>query len=521
MRLLAFGLNYLLSLVLVITPVSQTRATNASTLPVRVDGFGVEMSAMPTLTPENIEPILLKVKESGAGYIRQEINWSQVETTPDVYDWSAALPLDLLFATANTHKLKVVAVLTGGPVYLAASGEPVEQQALRDRWEKFVQAAVDHFGEYIDIWGISSNVNGAYALTSFLSPLTLDQPHGPDPALYARLLRSAARIIRDADPNDQVWLGTLGGFSAPDCAMNPLTFILEVNAAKGWNSFDAILYRPYQGSTSPEFPSSGEINSSCASNLMSTPTSIADEVRAVQELARQLGGKPVFISALGWNGDVLSALAGNREIHAGQVETDLLVRASSALMSHNSIPLIFWNADIYNNAEAYSALSNLQQVLHNTKPLGRLQGEDGNVHEYHFRKGGEVTVIAWRVQDGDTPYPAIIHAGDMRSFTAWSADSSELTKNTGLHIPAENGEALVMLNERPVIFLGRSGDLIISLRNSVEDQTELMQIELGKLMERLVNEAKSEFVHLLEKELDKAKDSALEWGENKLDELLP
>lgn len=521
MRLLTVGLNYLLSLILALTPVSQGRAINASTPPVRVDGFGVEMSALPTLNSDNVEEILLKIKESGAGYIRQEINWSQVEASPDVYDWSSAVPLDLLFATANSYKLKVVAVLTGGPTYLAASGEPVEPHALRERWDKFVQAAADHFGEYIDIWEISSNVNSTYALASFLSPLTLEQPYAPDPALYARLLRSAARIIRDVDPNDQVWLGTLGGFSAPDCAMNPLTFILEVNAAKGWNSFDAILYQPHQGSAAPEFPPSGEINSDCASNLVSSPSSITDELRAVQELARQLGGKPVFVSGLGWNGEELAVLSNDREISASQVEADMLVRASAALMSHNSIPLIFWNADIYNNPDALSALSNLQQVLHNTKPLGMLQGEQETVHEYHFRKGGEFTIIAWRTQEGDLPSTVVIHTGDMRAFTAWSADSAELTKDTGLLIPAENSEAMVMLNERPVIFIGRSGDLIVSLKNSFQDQTELVQIELGKLMERLVNEAKNEFVNLLEKELDKAKDSALEWGENKLDELLP
>ncbi|HOW91635.1 MAG TPA: hypothetical protein PK883_04890, partial [Anaerolineaceae bacterium] len=255
--------------------------------------------------------------------------------------------------------------------------------------------------------------------------------------------------------------------------------------------------------------------------LMTSPSSITDELRAVQELARQLGGKPVFVSGLGWSADQLAALSNYREIPASQVEADMLVRASAALMSHNNIPLIFWNADIYNNPGVYSALSNLQQVLHNTKPLGRLQGEDESVREYHFRKGGEFTIITWRIQDGDLPATVIIHTGDMRSFTAWSSDSAELTKASGLLVRAENGEAAVMLNERPVIFVGRSGDLIVSLRNSVEDQAELMQIELGKLVERVVNEAKNEFIHLLEKELDKAKDSALEWGENKLDELLP
>jgi len=189
MRLFAFGLNSLLSIILALTPIIQGRGNSASTPPVRVDGFGVEMSAMPSLNPENIEEVLLKIKESGAGYIRQEINWSQIEASPDVYDWSAVVPLDLLFATSGTYKLKVVAVLTGGPTYLAAAGEPVEQKSLRERWVKFVQAAADHFGEYIDIWEISSNINSAYALTYFLSPLTPDQHYAPDPALYARLLR--------------------------------------------------------------------------------------------------------------------------------------------------------------------------------------------------------------------------------------------------------------------------------------------------------------------------------------------
>lgn len=521
MRLIAFGFNILLSFILSFTSLGQLRVPSATTPPVRVNGFGVELSAFPPLTPENIEPFLLKISESGAGYIRQEINWSLVETSPDVYDWSGVLPLDLLFTSAAAQNIQVVAVLTGGPVYLADSGEPIAQDTLRDRWAKFVQAAVDHFGETIDIWEISNNLNTTHAMTPFLSPAALDQSHGPDPALYARLLRAASKIIREADPNDQVWLGSLGGITSANCAMNPLTFILEVNAAKGWNAFDAILFHPEQGSAAPEFAGSGAVNSACASNLMSVPTSILDEVRAVQELARQLGGKPVYISDLGWSVDELTIIAAGRDVPVAQVEADLLVRASAALMSQNSIPLIFWQANSENNPAVFSALTNLQQVLHNTKPLGRLQGDDGNVHEYHFRKGGEFTILAWRSQDGDVPHTTVLHTGDMPSLTAWGADSAELTRAAGLHIPAENGEAMVMLNERPVIFIGRTGDLIVSLKNSVEDQAELWQIELGKLMDRWMNEARKEFVNLLEKELEKAKDSALEWGEDKLDELLP
>jgi len=527
MRLFSLGINILLSLNLAFGSVFTGDAATGHLLqksepPVRIDGFGVDMNALPALNVENVEFTVQNLAVTGVSYIRQEIDWSLIETSPGVYDWSSAVPLDLLFATASARKIQIVAVLTGGPVYLASSGQPVSRSAVRERWSYFVQAAVEQFGAYVDIWEIGSAVNSSYALTPFLSPLSPDQAIGPNATYYSKLLGIASDVIRDADPNDQVWLGSLTGLFDLDCAMNPLTFLLELNASRSWKDFDAILYTPMQGSAAPEFPSSGTVNSACASNLMATPGSITDEVRAVQELARQLGGKPVLISRLSWRTDELAALSGNREIPASQVEADLLVRASAALMAQNAIPVIFWSADILNNQSAQYALANLQQLLHNTKPLGRVAGQDEAVHEYHFRKGGQHTVIAWHARDGDLTYPAALQVGDIRSLTAWTADSAELSRENGQLIPADgNQQASVVLNERPVIFSGRSGDIIINIRYSIEDQTELAQIELSQLMKRWLNEAKSEFVHLLEKELDKAKDSALEWGEDKLDELLP
>ena len=52
----------------------------------RIDGFGIEMSALPALTIENVEPILDQVEAAGIQYIRQEINWSLIEASPDSYD---------------------------------------------------------------------------------------------------------------------------------------------------------------------------------------------------------------------------------------------------------------------------------------------------------------------------------------------------------------------------------------------------------------------------------------------------
>lgn len=527
MRLLALGLNILFAFNLAagsIFPVGSriTSVLRQSEPAVRIDGFGIDMNALPALTVDNVEKMMNRVAKTGAIYIRQEINWSFIETSADVYDWSAVVPLDLLVAAASARDIKIVAVLTGGPAYLAASGQSVDRTALRERWVKFVQAAVEHFGEQVDIWEIGSAVNSSYALTPYLAPLSPDQAIEPSAALYSKLVSSAADVIKGVDPNDQVWLGTLTGLFDPECAMNPLTFILELNANKTWNDFDAILYQPAQGSAAPEYPSSGSINSACASNLMAKPASLTEELRAVQELARQLGGKPVLVSGLGWGSAELSTLSANREISPDQVEADLLVRASASLMSQNSIPVIFWNSDIVTNRSAQRALTNLQHSLAKTKPLGRVMAEDPSVHEYHFRKGGEQLIIAWHAQDGDSAYQTVLNVSDLPSLTAWAADAESLSRETGNVIPSKGIEKIpVTLTERPVIFSGRTGDLILNIKYTVEDQVELVQIELSRLMKLWFNEAKKEFVKLLEKELDEAKNSALEWGEDKIDELLP
>jgi len=487
---------------------------------VRIEGLGVEMRALPQMTAENSAAVFARIKESGAGYIRQEVNWSGIEITPDVYDWSAAQPLDLIFSSAAANDLHVVATITGGPTYLAAAGERVDQDAFIERWEMFLQAVVVHFGEQVDTWEIGSGVNSRYAMSSFLSPLTPYEPMAPDPVFYSRMIKTAAKVINEGDPNDEVWLGSLIGLAGADCAMNPLTFLLELNAARGWRYADAILYEPRHGSAAPEDPPSGTINSVCASNLMVTPDSLSAEVQAVQELARQLGGKPVYVAGLGWHGEELSILSSGREVSSGQVESDLLVRAAAALMAKNGIPLIFWDGDIIQNASIFYAMSNLVEVLTDTAPVGEVQVDA--VYEYRFREGGRNIIIAWRGRDGDAAEAVTVDIGDIPALTAWAADSAELTAGSGLKLPANNAnQVTITLNERPLILSGRSGDLAGSIQQAIHDQVELWSLDLRRELQRGLNEAKDELGDLLEKWLEEAKESAIEWGEGKIDELLP
>ncbi len=522
MRLFPFFIRHFLPVGLVallgVTLFSSVTPVDSS----RVDGFGIETDSLPALTLDNMESILTLVQSTGAEYVIQDFNWSEIETSADVYNWSAVTPLDLFVSSANAHGLKVVAVLTGGPVYLAASGQPLDMKAFGERWEKFVQAAVDHFGESVDIWQIGSEVNSYQGMAAFLTPLSPDERYAPNTNFYSDILQSASRIIKSADPNDQVWMGSLTGMASGSCAMNPLTFMLEMNATKAWKRADVIPYQPVQGAAAPENQAAGLNTSACSSNLMTTPGSMSAEIQAVQELARQLGGKQVIITGLRWSSTDLQSLVSARQISADQLEADLLVRASVALMAQNSISTIIWNTDLSSNPSAKNALTNLQQILKDAKPLGQVQGSTGSVFEYRFRHGGKITAIAWRSQDGDTAFPVALQAQDIRSFTAFSADADIVSNDSGLVIPAnDSSEVVVMLNERPVIFTGKSSDLIQSTKLAITDQVELWKIELKTAAVRWLNNQKASLNDMLDQWLDQAKESAIEWGEEKLDELLP
>lgn len=520
MQFIRLSLSFLFSCMFTVLPILG-RVQIASVPSGRIDSLGIEMSALPALNEENLDSVLDLVAATGVSYIRQEFNWTWIETSPDVYDWSAAIPLDRLVSTASAHGIQVVAVLTGGPAYLAAEGQPVDRPAFRDRWAKFVQAAVNHFGESVDIWEIGESPNSDHALSSFLYPLSPQEVTAPNPAFYAKLLNTAAKIIRQADPNDQIWLGSLTGLTAETCAMNPLTFILEIHGAKGWNDFDAIPYVPDQGSAAPEEPSSGSVNSACASSLTTLPNSMGDELTEVQELARQLGGKTVLVTGLGWNEQELDQLSQNRQVSPDQVEADLLVRATAMLTGENVIPIVFWHSDLSANLSSRNSIHNLQQALHhNIRPLGSDKTSDPALRVYRFRNGGKTTLLAWRIQDGDEAVPVALIAGDIPSFTVWAADSSDLSPASGNSLQAgAKGKVGLNLSERPQILIGRSGDVAVMVRQILEDQVQLLEIEARSLAERLLNEAKKEAMILLEKEWGKAKDSALEWGEDQLNEL--
>ncbi len=486
----------------------------------RVKGFGVDLAGRMPTSVENAESALVNIQSSGASYVRIALNWSEIEYTQDTYDWNAVRPLDQLVASAFEKELTIVAVLSGGPTYLAASGGTVDRVAFGDRWEKFVGAAVGHYGEMINTWEIGEDINTPSSQAGMLMPSTPGAALQPDPVFYTKLLRSAAKIITRADPNDDVWIGGLVSPSAGNCAVNPLTYLLEIHGARGWNSADAISYQPAWGGAAPEFNAPG-ISPACASTVTTNASSMIGDIRSVQELARQLGGMPVYITSLGWNTADLAFLAGNRNIQYAQVEADMLTRASISLMGADLIQLIFWNTELPPQTSTANALRNLSDALDTAKSIGQVQGTTGSVQEFRFQKGANLKVFLWRTQDGDTGVPISVSNLHPGNFLAYGVDMIVLNNHTGIPVAVDaSGTAVLGLNERPLLLTGKVGDLAAQAQSAITDQLEIWQMQIGELIRHGLNNAKAAFMDMLEELFNQAKDKAVEWGEEQIDELL-
>ena len=167
------------------------------------------------------------------------------------------------------------------------------------RWADFVQAAVDQFGDQVDVWEVGSQINTDTGMSAFINPASPSSSTTPDPKLYTQMLKVANNIVKGADPNDEVWMGSLVSAASGSCAMNPLTFLLEINGAKGWEAMDSIEYSPARGANPPEAAVTST-SSACASSLPVANTTLSGEVQSVQDLARQLG------ASKGWVGTATS-----------------------------------------------------------------------------------------------------------------------------------------------------------------------------------------------------------------------
>jgi hypothetical protein len=486
----------------------------------RVDAFGIDTGAGSGAAVDIGQSALAGIPDTPKLLVRVTLDWSQIETTQGEYNWSGSNGPDGQIAALASSNRRIIGVLNGGPSYLVSNIEaPIDQTQLLLRWAAFVQTAIDRYDSQIQDWEIGSQINTYSGLSPFLYPQNKLAAVKPDPVLYSKLVKTASAVIKGKDPNTQVWTGTLVSATAAQCAMNPATFLLELNASRAWSTLDGVDFSPERGAGAPE--AQAAVTPECASGMGSADSSLTGETRAVQDIVRQLGGKQLRVSLPGLTTDELSALSSSRNLSKDQLAADYFTRASMPLLALNGVPSVLWSFDPAAQPASTAALVNLEKLLVGAKPLGQVQGEDGSIFEYRFQKGDQGIVIVWRSIEGDTAAPVALSNLETGSLKAFPVDAASFDLSGGTEIPVdENKNALLLVNERPVVLIGTTADLSVGIQQQVQNLLDTGQIEIKQSLVRVANQQKAAVKQWFASLFTSAKDQAVNWGEEQLNQLL-
>ncbi|MDP9794074.1 hypothetical protein J2S43_002586 [Catenuloplanes nepalensis] len=244
--------------------------------------FGTAPSPSPSSTPVSLDaragvaipghrllygdpgPDLDRVAALGAGWVRFDAAWSEIEVARGTFDWSR---LDRGVDAARARGLSVLLILGSTAIWARPAdsawnhGPATAEQ--RDGFAAFAGRAVERYRGRVGHWEIWNEPN----LPVAWSP-------APDPQAYAALLTVAYRAIHAADPDAVVLSGGTGGGATGVATLDWYRALYDLGLR---DVCDAVAVHPYPDAPEPD---SGEMAG-------------AREVRALMD-ARGDGGTPLW-----------------------------------------------------------------------------------------------------------------------------------------------------------------------------------------------------------------------------------
>lgn len=169
-----------------------------------------------------IDGELARQAATGAGLVREPLDWNAVERSPGQYDWSR---FDAVVRAANARGVTVLPIIWNPPAFRSSkpagstkSGmwPPANPQDMA----AFARLAVWRYGPLGSLWCLRIGPIGLPLCDKSYRPIRAWQvwnepdypsfwPAGPDPGGYAALLRATAGAIRGSDPGAEIVLGGL------------------------------------------------------------------------------------------------------------------------------------------------------------------------------------------------------------------------------------------------------------------------------------------------------------------------
>lgn len=185
-------------------------------------------------------------QQSGARWLRVDIDWSAIEPNQGRFDWTAT---DRVVRAARDRGLMVLGLLTYTPRWAQDSsvgtGDVHSRPASAELFATFARQSAEHYSGLVTAWEIWNEPN----IALFFQPR-------PDVAFYADLLRRSYQAIHAVQPQAVVVGGSLApAVDTPDGGrIAPAAFITELYKKGGGASMDAVSIHPY---SFPDLPGDG------------------------------------------------------------------------------------------------------------------------------------------------------------------------------------------------------------------------------------------------------------------------
>src|SRR5512139_1810818 len=142
---------------------------------------------------------LTRLAQAGVHFIRNDLTWDSVEREPGVYDFVGS-GFDTLVDAAEGVGLRILFILDYGNALYGETRAVVDQEGRR-AFASFAAAAARRYGGRGHRWEIWNEPN----LKQFWSSAA----GGPDPELYAELVRMTVPALRAADAAGAILVGAL------------------------------------------------------------------------------------------------------------------------------------------------------------------------------------------------------------------------------------------------------------------------------------------------------------------------
>jgi hypothetical protein len=229
------------------------------------------------------------IAATGARWVREDLDWAQVQPRPGTWEWSAP---DLAVRAAAEHGLRVLPILDGTPCWAASAGtSPADcarsLPADEDAYATFAAAAAARYGPGGTFWALSPDLDANLAsawVEVFNEPYFTGSTSTIDPARYARLFRAVAIAGRAANPATRWLVATTTEARTEDGSPVDWAAALAAAAPDLGAHADGLAIHVYPGDAAP----GGRI------------ARFVEE--AVRRFASQTGGTPaVWITELGYS----------------------------------------------------------------------------------------------------------------------------------------------------------------------------------------------------------------------------